>query len=228
MTELATYRQDGPIGTISMDDGKVNVFSAAMLAGLHAAFDQAERDGVVVLLTGRAGCFSAGFDLNVLGAGPSPEAREMVLLDATLAERILCFPTPVVAACTGHAYPAGAFLLLAADVRLGAAGPYRIGYNEVQLGVTVPWYAVELARHRLHPAHADGALTTGAMYDPAGAVDAGFLDRVVPAGDLPAAALEAATGLAKLDFAAHAATKRRVRATVLAAVRSAIETELAA
>jgi enoyl-CoA hydratase/carnithine racemase len=226
MTELVTYRLDGPVATITMDDGRVNVFSTAMLSALHAAFDRAERDGAVVLLTGRPGCFSAGFDLNVLAGGSGSAAvREMVLLDATLAERILCFPTPVVAACTGHAFPAGAFLLLAADVRLGADGPYQLGYNEVRIGITVPWYAVELARHRLHPAHANRALVTGEMYAPREAVEAGFLDRVLAAADLHTAALDTATDLAKIDLAAHAATKRRVRAAALTAVRAAIDTE---
>src|ERR1700683_1381188 len=108
MSELASYERDGEIGRILIDDGKVNVFSIPMLRALHDSFDQAERDGVVVVLTGREGCFSAGFALNVL-AGERDPIREMLILGATLAERLLAFPRPVVAACTGHALPAGAF-----------------------------------------------------------------------------------------------------------------------
>ena len=66
MAELVTYNRTDHVSTISMDDGKVNVFSIPMLRALHEAFDEAERDGTVVLLTGRPGCFSAGFDLQVL------------------------------------------------------------------------------------------------------------------------------------------------------------------
>jgi enoyl-CoA hydratase len=225
MSELVTYELAGGIGTITMDDGKVNVFSIPMLRAVHAAFDRAEHDQAVVVLSGREGMFSAGFDLNVL-AGPDDEVLELLTLGSTLAERILAFPTPVVAACSGHAYPAGAFLLLAADRRVGADGPFRIGLNEVRIGITVPWFAIELARHRLHPALFDRSVFNATMYSPADAVVAGFLDQVVPAGDLMAASLEVAAELVVLDPAAYAATKLRARAGVRKAVRGAIESEL--
>ena len=122
MAELVTYRTTDLVTTITMDDGKVNVFSIPMLHALHEAFDDAERDGTVVLLTGRPGCFSAGFDLKAL-AGPPDDAVTLLRLGATLAERVLSFPAPVAVACTGHAFPAGAFLLMAADTRVGADGP---------------------------------------------------------------------------------------------------------
>ena len=142
-----------------MDDGKVNVFSIAMLRALHQAFDQAERDGTVVLLTGRPGSFSAGFDLKTLREVPE-DIRELLRLGATMAERILSFPAPVVAACAGHAFPAGAFLLMAADTRIGADGPFTLGLNEVRIGLTLPWFAVVLARHRLTPPFFDRCAVT--------------------------------------------------------------------
>jgi enoyl-CoA hydratase len=225
MTELASYERNGPIATIAMDDGKVNALSVPMLRDLHAAFDRAERDGAVVVLTGRDGCFSAGFDLNVFAAG-GEQVLEMLTLGATLAERILSFPRPVVTACSGHAIAGGAFLPLSADVRIGMEGPFQIGLSEVRIGMTVPWFAIEIARQRLHPAHFDRAVVGAAMYSPADAVNAGFLDRVVTAGELRSASLRAAEALAELDSAAHAATKLRARARALEAVRRAIETEL--
>ncbi len=225
MSELACYERAGEVATITMDDGKVNVFSIPMLRALHQAFDRAEGDGVVVVLTGRDGYFSAGFDLKTIAGGPEP-LREMLTLGATLAQRLLSFPRPVVATCTGHAYPAGAFLLLSSDTRIGAAGAFRIGLNEVKIGLTLPWFAIELARHRLQPPYFDRGLVTATMYDPEEAVTAGFLDRVVAPGDLRAAGLEAAGQLSELDPAAHAATKRRVRGQVLAALQAAIDSEL--
>ena len=110
----------------------------------------------MVVLQGRPGCFSAGFDLQTL-AGHRRTAFTLLRLGASLAERILSFPAPVVVACTGHAFPAGAFLLMAADTRLGADGPFRLGLNEVRIGLTLPWFAIVLARHRLTPAHFDHA-----------------------------------------------------------------------
>jgi enoyl-CoA hydratase len=224
MSELATYVHDGGIGTITMDDGKVNVFSSPMLRSLHAAFDRAEADGAVVLLTGREKYFSAGFDLKTIANG-GEATREMLLLGAGLAERILAFPTPVVVACTGHAYPAGAFLLLSADARVGADGDFRIGLNEVRIGMTLPWFAIEIARQRLTPAAFDRTVVNATMFSPTGARTAGFLDLVVPADQLAAAGRAVAEDLTGLDFRAHAATKLRARAGAIAAVRQAVVRE---
>jgi enoyl-CoA hydratase len=225
MTELASYELDGRIATITIDDGKVNVFSIAVLRAIHAALDQAERDRAVVLLTGRENYFSAGFDLKVF-ASSREQSLEMLTLGATLAERVLSFPTPVVVACSGHAFPAGAFLLLAADCRFGVDGPFQIGLNEVRIGLTVPWFAIELARHRLHPAHFDRTVVNATMYSPRDAVAPGFLDSVVPAAELRNTSLEAAQALTELDPTAHAATKLRARAGALTALRQAIADEL--
>jgi len=225
MAELVTYDRTDLVSTLTMDDGKVNVFSIPMLRALHEAFDQAERDATVVLLRGRPGYFSAGFDLGVF-KGPQEDALLMLTLGATLAERILKFPAPVAVSCGGHAFPAGAFLLMAADTRIGADGPFKLGLNEVRIGLTLPWFAIVLARHRLTPAHFDHATVTGSMFDPAGARDAGLLDVVVGPDEIDAAALSAAEDLAGVDRRAHAATKLRVRQRVLEELRSAIDGEL--
>ena len=221
---LVTYAHDDGVATLTMDDGSVNAMSPTMLSALHGAFDRAESDGGVVLLTGRPGIFSAGFDLKVLAEGAGA-AREMLTLGATLAERILSFPHPVVTACTGHAYPAGAFLMLAADRRLGVDGPFRIGLNEVAIGLTLPYFAVELARHRLTPAWFQRA-TTGDLVAPQEAVAAGFLDEVVEPDALAARSREVAVGLTQIDLTAHRGTKARVREAAARDVRAAIEREL--
>jgi enoyl-CoA hydratase len=198
-----------------------------MLEAIHADLDRAEEDSSVVVLSGRDGYLSAGFDLKVFQEEPE-RIVEMLTLGATLCERILSFPTPVLVACSGHAIAAGSFLLLAADVRIGADGPFKLGLNEVQIGLTMPLFVVELARQRLAPAHFNRALVTAAMYDPQEGVDAGFLDRVVPPEALQGAALETAEQLAGLNPEAHAATKLRVRGTALEALRAGIDVELRA
>jgi enoyl-CoA hydratase len=228
MTELVTYELNDRIATIAMDDGKVNAFSIPMLEAIHAAFDQAERDAAIVILTGRESYFSAGFDLKVFAGGEIDQVIEMLTLGATLVERILGFATPVITACSGHTVAAGAFLPLAADMRIGIEGPYRIGLNEVKIGLTVPWFVIELARQRLQPAHFNRAVVSATMHSPSEAVSAGFFDRVVPADELRATSLDAAAELAELNSQAHAATKLRVRGDTLKAIRLAIETELTA
>ena len=228
MTELVTYELNDRIATIMMDDGKVNAFSIPMLKAVHAALDRAERDGAIVILTGREGYFSAGFDLKVFAGGDVEQVIEMLTLGATLAERILGSATPVITACSGHTVAAGAFMALAADMRIGTDGPFKVGLNEVKIGLTVPWFVIELARQRLNPAHFNRAVVSATMYGPAEAITAGFLDEVVPAGELRAASLAAAASLAELNPQAHAATKLRARGDSLKAIRKAIETELTA
>jgi len=226
MADLVTYELDDGIATITLDDGKLNVFSTQMLREAHAALDEAERAGAVVILTGREGCFSAGFDLSVFASGEADRVLEMLRLGATLAERVLGFARPVVVACSGHAVAAGTFVPLAADVRIGVDGPFKLGLNEVRIGLTVPWFVIELARGRLTPTQFDRAVVGAASYSPQEAAAAGFLDRVVAPNDLRSASLEAASELKGLDANAHAATKLRARAGALEAVRAAIESEL--
>ncbi len=224
MSDFVAYKLEHPICTITLDDGKVNCLSPQMLAEVNAALDRAEKDRAAVVLTGRKGKFSAGFDLTVIGRGGS-DAVDMLINGFRLAERLLSFPMPVVIACTGHAIAMGSFLLLSADYRIGADGAHKIGANEVAIGMTMPRFGVEICRQRLAPAHFHRAVISAEIYSPAGAVEAGFLDRVVPEDELIAAARDKATALAKLNMPAHTATKLRARDKALQAVREAIEAD---
>src|SRR5271166_6626283 len=225
MTGLVSYQLQDSIATVTLDDGKVNVLSRQMLRDIDDALDRAAADGAVVVLTGRPGVLSAGFDLRVLRAGDEEAAADLVRAGFELAARMLSFPRPVVIACTGHAIAMGVFLLLSGDYRVGAAGPYRITANEVAIGLTLPRSATEVCRQRLAPAHFNRATILAEVYPPEVAVSAGFLDRVVPAPEVPAAAREVAAALCALDMAAHAATKRRARAAALRAIRAGIEAD---
>ncbi len=224
MNGPVTYQLGNAIATITMDDGKVNVLSLQMFKELNTALDQAQTDRAVVVLTGREGVFSAGFDLGVLRAG-GPDAAAMILAGFKLAERILSFPTPFVIACPGHAIAMGVFLLLSGDYRIGAAGPHKITANEVAIGATMPRAAVEICRQRLSPAHFNRAIILAEPYSPDDAVGAGFFDRVVQASELQDVARSTAAQLAKLDMDAHAASKLRARDQALKAIRAAIEAD---
>jgi enoyl-CoA hydratase len=221
---LVTHESDGTVATITMDDGKVNVLSLQMLMEVNAALDGAAADRQVVVLTGRVGIFSAGFDLGVLRAGTG-EAIEMLRAGFELAERLLAFPTPVVVAVPGHAIAMGLFLALAGDHRVGARGPFRLTANEVAIGMTLPHAAIEILRHGVAPSHFTRVALLAEPFTPEDAVAAGMLSTVVePAALLDAARTVAATAAA-LDLDAHVATKHRARAETLRALRSAIETE---
>ena len=222
MTSRVVYELKDSIATITMDDGKMNALSPGMLSELGAALDRAEAARAVVVLIGRQGVFSAGFDLQTLRTG-GQEASEMFLAGFELSARLLSFPGPVVIACTGHALAMGVFLLLSGDHRIGAAGPFKLGANEVAIGLTMPFFGCEISRQRLTPAHFHRAVVNAEIFRPEEAVEAGFVDRLVAPSELPGVARAAALELAKLDRDVHTATKLRARAASLRAIRRAID-----
>ena len=223
---LVGYELADGIATLAMDDGKANAMSVAMLQALNDALDRAQADQAAVLLAGRAGMFSGGFDLAVFKRDPD-ELFRMLEAGARLTERLLSYPRPVVAVCTGHAIAMGAFLLLSTDLRIGVDQGARIQVNEVQIGLTLPHFAIEVCRQRLAPAQLHLATVTAEPYSPQQAVVAGFLDELAPAQALAAVARDRATHLLKLDTHAFTATKLRLRADTLAALRKAIDADLA-
>jgi len=219
------YELHNSVAHIRMDDGKANVMNDRMLQALLAALERAEADRAVVLLSGRERFFSGGYDLAMFKRTPDEVVRTL-RAGADVVERIAAFPFPVVVACTGHAIAQGAFTMLAADERIGAAGPFKHGLNEVTIGMTIPHYAVEIARMRLSPAWFNHAALTGTLYDPQQAQQAGFLDEVCEPADVLPRARAAAERLTKLDMPSYVGTKQRVRGPALAKLREGIELEL--
>jgi enoyl-CoA hydratase len=221
MGSLVTYRRDEHAVRLDMDDGKLNVLSTPMLTELHEAFERASAEGVPVVLSGREGALSAGFDLNVLRGGGTA-AAELLQAGFTLAYKMLSFPTPVVVACTGHAIAMGLFIVLSGDYRIGAAGPFRLTANEVAIGMTLPRTPVEVCRHRLVPGYFDRVVILAEVFSPDAAAPAGILDRVVPPDEMDSAVSEILGALGTLDMEAHRATKLRAREGLLRAIEEAI------
>jgi enoyl-CoA hydratase len=196
-TEAVTTETDGAVAVTRIDDGKANAITHDMIAAMHAGLDEAERDDDVgaVAIVGRPGRFSAGFDLSVMTAGMD-RARDLLRAGGELGFRIYTFPKPVVLGVTGHALAMGAILLMSADVRIGAEGSYKIGLNEVAIGMPVPRFAVELARDRLSPKFFSQSVGQARIFSPTEATDVGYLDWVVDADTVEMAAIEHARTLA--------------------------------
>ena len=227
MTERVSYEVKDGVARITLDDGKVNVMSAAMLGDISAAFERAASEAeIAVLRSGRPGIFSAGFDLKVFASGDAAKSLEMVRAGAELALQVMAFPRPVIGVMEGHAYPMGTFLLLGCDVRLGAEGPHRMGLNEVAIGIAPPSFAIELARSRLHPAWLSRTVTLGEMYEPADALTAGLLDRVVAPDMIDAALDKTIAALRTIHKPSHATAKSRLRQATMDAMRAGIAQEL--
>ena len=223
--DAVRYELRDAVAVLHFDDGKANAFSHGAIETLHAHLDRADKDAKAVLLTGRPGRFSGGFDLAVMRSG-GDAVRGLVTAGAELFLRMFALPQPNVVACTGHAVAAGALALLAADTRFGARGDFKIGLNEVGIGMTLPVFAVELARHRLSKRHFQRATIQAELYAPDAAVDAGFLDRVVNPESLFDAAFAEAARLAELPQPAFANTKASARAATLSSIRETLEEDM--
>lgn len=226
MSGLVSYERQGRVARIRLDDGKRNAMSAAMLGEIHAAFDRARAEEALVVLSGRDDTFSAGFDLKVIRGGTPTELYSMIRFGAELALKIFTFPQPVVTAVAGHAFPMGAFLVLASDYRVGTEGDWRIGLNEVQIGIAPPRWAVELARHRLTPSVFSRTVVTGEMFAPDAALAAGFVDELVAPAELPAAVDRAVARMETIHLPSFVQAKQAARGGAIAAMRALIDEDI--
>ena len=213
-----TISMRGPVALVTIDDGKVNALDDLITGSLLNALGTAEKQADAVVLAGRPGVFSAGLDKSILQQ-ESEAMNDLFHQTTDLVLRPVEFPRPVVAACTGHALAVGALFLLCTDVRIGAAGDYRIGFTELSLGIPLPELTIELARARLSPRYLTLACNTAQVYTPDQAVHVGFLDSTT-SDDAVEQACGVAAGLAqRLDTSAFAAQRqtscRRLSDTIM-------------
>ena len=224
MSDLVGYELDNGIATVTLNNGKVNAISPDVIAELNESLDRSETDEAIMILTGRPGILSGGYDLKVMTSGPE-NAIARVAAGSTLARRMLAHPFPIIVACPGHAVAKGAFILLSADYRIGVDGPFRIGLNEVEIGMTMHHVGIELARDRLRKSFLNRSVINAEMFDPQQAMAAGFLDAVVAPDELMPAARAVAEDMKRLNMTAHAKTKVKMRAGLLQTLDDAIEAD---
>lgn len=212
MADTVSYDLQDKIAVLSIDDGKANAISHDVLNAIHEGLDRAKDDGAgALVLAGRPGMFSGGFDLKVMRGGDFSAVIDLVTSGGEMILRLYQSPMPIVAACTGHAVAAGALTLMGSHHRVGAEGDFRIVLIETTIGMVLPDWAIELSSQRLSKRHVQPAAIESFVYGPQAAVDAGFLDRVVPADAVLDAAIEEATRLAALPAAAYAGNAQKVR-----------------
>lgn len=204
----------------------MNAISHQVITEINDALDQAESAGAVVIITGREGLFSGGYDLNTMKES-SASAVALVTAGSTLSRRMLSFPLPIIGACSGHAIAKGAFLLLSCDVRIGSKGPFKIGLNEVAIGMTMHQAGIELARNRIPMNYLTRSVINAELFDPETAIVAGFLDTVVAHEHLMTTAIATAKQLLTLNMTAHQGTKLKERKEILNALDAAIELDSA-
>lgn len=199
------------IATITLDDGRANVINPPWIAHFLATFAEAEKSAKAIVIAGREGVFSGGFDLKWM---PTATAQEIgILLDGgrDIVARVYGSERPIVAACTGHAIAMGLFLLVSCDTRIGASGAFRFGANETLNGMNLPVFASEILKARIDSRRHTEVAIQSRMFGPEEAIAFGCLDQVVAPGDVMARAMEAAALLARLPGGAYGFNKRAFR-----------------
>ena len=223
MSDAVTTTIDDGVAVVRLDDGKANALSMAVIGGLHEALDRAARDADAVCLTGNAKALCAGFDLSVMRGGVEGMV-ELVRSGGELLMRLYGHPQPTVAAVTGHALAAGALLVLACDTRVSGDAPAKIGLNEVAIGMTLPAFAVELARDRLSKRYLTRATVEAEIFSPEGALAAGYVDMIVAADQCERTAIDVARRLGQLDATAYAGTKLGLRQATIDRIAPTLQT----
>ena len=222
MTSPATIEIKDEIAIITMDDGKANAINPPMLEALHACLDRAEKEAKAVIITGREGRFSGGFDLKLMMSLPGEEVKALVNGGGKLALRLYTFPMPVIAACNGHGVAMGCFILLSCDVRVGTAGAFKIGANETAINMVLPIFASELVKDRVADDYKTRSMIFAELFDPETAVKAGYLDRVVEADQLMATATGYAEALKALTGSSLTGNKLLLREQTIAAMKASL------
>ncbi|MEL7128279.1 MAG: crotonase/enoyl-CoA hydratase family protein [Pseudomonadota bacterium] len=216
-----TFEIQDSVAHIQMDDGKANALGFDMIAALNEALDQGEAEAKAIIISGRPGRFSGGFDLSVMQHQPD-KVGSLLNAGGHLLLRLFTSPRPVIAACSGHALAAGGLMLLSADTRIGIKGDFKIGLNETAIGMVLPIFGIELPAARLSPLHFTPAVIQGNLYDPESAMEAGFLDKAVAPDDLIQTAFEAAGLLSGLPQHAYHGNKLLIRKPAIDAIKASL------
>lgn len=210
---------ENKVVTLTFDDGKANVVGPAFLNEINSGLDRAlDEQAGAVILKGRDGMFSGGFDLNEFKKGPE-QGLAMVQSGFELLVRLYSYPAPLVAACTGHGIAMGAFIIMACDSRVAARGDFKMSLPETAIGMDLPPLLVELTVSRIARQHLTRVALQSEVYSPEHAVEAGFIDEVVDLDDLDARTMAIAERLSQLPGAQYAANKLAIRAHTLQAMR---------
>ena len=221
MTDYASVSITDGIAVITMNDGKANAFSFAMMEALEACMDKAEAEADVIVLTAEGRAMSAGFDLKVMQNEPD-RVVEMVTNGGNFLSRLFASDKPTIIAAPGHGIAAGGLLMLAADYRIGVEGDARYGLNESAIGMVLPDYGYELAVFRINNKYLDASFVGAELLDVPTAIKAGFLDEAVPADQLMTRAMEKAKAFQELHPKAYAGNKKLVRGKTAEAMRAAV------
>jgi len=175
---LPTIEHDS-VWELRLNRPPVNALSLELIVGLREEIEKAARDGIrALILSGAPGRFSAGLDVPLLLGLEPPAIADLWRELYALLRAIAASPIPIAAAVTGHAPAGGTVLALFCDWRVMAQGEYKLGLNEVQVGIPLPPVIVSALKRLVGARHAERLAVSGALLSPQEALDIGLVDEV--------------------------------------------------
>jgi enoyl-CoA hydratase len=220
---IATLSKEGDISIIKLDDGKANAFSYDMLSQVNELLAKVPRDSGALVITGREGLYSGGFDLKTLATGDMEKITKMVQLGYNLLLELFSFDRPIVAAVSGHSIALGLFVTCSADYRIAIDGKYVCQANEVRNNMDIPTQIMEILKARVNKKYFYPAVYHSDAYSVQESIEVGFIDEVVSKDQFMERVMEKAKELATLPHPFYANTKKTAQEDVRQKIADAIE-----
>lgn len=219
--------EHGKVRELRLNRPPANALAPELVTRLKDAIERAPREGVrALVLSGTPGRFSGGLDVPLLLTLDRPAMATLWNDFYALLHALACSPIPIAAAITGHAPAGGTVLALFCDRRFVAQGEWKLGLNEVRVGIPLPPVILGALQRVVGMRQAEWLAVTGALISPAEAARIGLVDEVVP----PDSTIKAAVGwceeLLSFPGTAVSLTRQKARADLAALFASGMDVEL--
>lgn len=224
---MITTIEHGPIRELRLDRPPANALSPDLITALREAVSAAPEEGArAIVVSGAPGMFCAGLDVPHLLTLEMDEIREVWRSFYAMMRSLAASSVPVVAAVTGHSPAGGAVISLFCDLRVMVEGDFRIGLNEVSVGIPLPPVILAVFRRVVGDRQAEKLAVSGALLPAAEALRAGLVDELAPPDQVVPRAVEHCQRLLALPPQAMAETRRIARAGLVRLLDEAGEEEV--
>ena len=219
---MLEHHDAGPIRTLCLARPPVNALHVPLFETLAAAIQAAPRDGARgLVLTGAGKLFSAGLDVGVLAGLDATSLRGFLGSFFGCLRVMAESPLPIVAAINGHSPAGGAVLALFCDQRIMARGDFRIGLNEVQVGLLPGPLIYGVLKRAVSLRVANQMLPQGLLLTPEEALAVGLVDELAEPAELGGRAQAWLERVLALPPLAYRTTRAMVRADLIALMAEA-------
>lgn len=226
MIVTTDHGEAGGVRELRLDRPPVNALTPELVAALRDAVTRAPGEGArALVLSGSPGRFSGGLDIPVLVDFDRPAVEQLWQDFYRLLLALAASPIPIAAAITGHSPAGGAVLATYCDYRIMAEGDFRIGYNEVAVGIPMPLAILRCVSRQVGPRQAERLCGAGLLISPQEAHRIGLVDELVPLDRVVERAVEWASGMIALPPNAMSQTRQAARADLVRLMEEGLATE---